>query len=334
MIPERPGSALVVKTLLILAALAGWGAGPLWATEMILPPEDLDLVGELRYIDAHQEDTLLDIARRYGVGRDEIVNANPEVDPWLPGKGTRILLPTRYVLPNVPRQGLVVNLPEMRLFYFPPAAAGRPRRLITYPVSVGRMDWKTPLGVTRIIAKQADPVWRPPASVRREHAEQGDEILPEVVPAGPDNPLGQYALRLGVPGYLIHGTNKPFGIGMRVTHGCMRLYPEDIESLFREIAVNTQVNLVNEPVKLGWLADTLFVEVHSPLDEDRELREHLLRYTLELIYTEHARHPFVLDGAALKQAVKQHLGIPVAISRNPTFEASTRPARDAYRQGS
>jgi L,D-transpeptidase ErfK/SrfK len=297
---------------------------------MILPPEDLDLVGELHSIEAHHEDTLLDIARRYGVGRDEIVNANPAVDPWLPGEGTRVLVPTRYILPNVPREGLVVNLPEMRLFYFPSVAKGQLRRLITYPVSVGRMDWKTPLGVTRIVAKQADPAWRPPASVRREHVDQGDEPLPEVVPAGPDNPLGKYALRLAVPGYLIHGTNKPFGIGMRVTHGCMRLYPEDIDKLFHEISVNTKVTLVNEPVKLGWLADTLFVEIHPPLEEDKDLSEHLLRYTLELIYAEHERRPFVLDGAALKHAVEQHLGIPVPVSRNPTFEASTRPSRVAY----
>jgi len=321
MIFERLHSVFLVKGLVILTALIGWGGGTSWATEMVLPPGDLDLVGELRYTESSQEDTLLDIARRYGVGRDEIVNANPKVDPWLPGEGTQVLLPIRYILPNVPREGLVVNLPEMRMFYFPPAVAGRPRRLITYPVSVGRMDWKTPLGITRILAKQANPVWRPPASVRREHLEQGDDPLPEMVPAGPDNPLGQYALRLAIPGYLMHGTNKPFGIGMRVTHGCMRLYPEDIERLFREVAVNTQVNLVNEPVKLGWLADTLFVEVHPPLEEDTELQAHLLRYTLGLIHTERERRPFVLDGMALRQAVEQRLGIPVPVTQGPTLGA-------------
>jgi L,D-transpeptidase ErfK/SrfK len=152
--------------------------------------------------------------------------------------------------------------------------------------------------------------------VRLEAQETGRE-LPEVVPAGPDNPLGKYAMRLGVPGYLIHGTNKPYGLGMRVTHGCIRLYPEDIESLFDQVAVSTPVHIVNQPIKLGWLAGTLFMEVHPPLEEDVERRENLLRSALELVHVERDRRHFVLDGEALKRAVQEQLGIPVPISRPP-----------------
>ena len=284
------------------------------ADEWVMPHADLDLIGSIRYTEARHEDTLLDIARRNDLGRDEIVNANPQVDPWLPGEGTAILLPTRYILPDAPREGIVLNVPEMRLFYFPPPKRGEARRMITHPISIGRMDWNTPLGTTRIIAKQTDPVWRPPESIRLEAREDGRE-LPEVVPAGPENPLGRYAMRLGVPGYLIHSTNKPAGVGMRVTHGCVRMFPEDIEALFQKVHVGTQVHIVNQPVKLGWLADTLFVEIHPPLEEDSELREDLLRHTLGLIHAERAKRPFVLDGAALKQALDQRLGIPVAITR-------------------
>ena len=284
---------------------------------MVLPPADLDLVGEVRHTRAEHADTLLDIARRHGLGRDEIVLANPGVDPWLPGEGTPVLLPTRYILPDAPREGVVLNLPEMRLYFFPRAKPNEARRMITHPVSIGRMDWKTPLGATRVVAKQKDPVWRPPKSLREEAAADGRE-LPEVVPAGPDNPLGGYALRLGIPGYLIHNTNKPYGLGMRVTHGCVRMYPEDIEQLFAQLPVNTKVHILNQPIKLGWLADTLFIEVHPPLEEDEEMRVNLLRSALDLIHAERDERPFVLDGSALKRVVEEQLGVPVPITRDET----------------
>jgi L,D-transpeptidase ErfK/SrfK len=288
------------------------------ATELIMPPTDVDLIGEIRYVKARHEDTLLDIARYFDLGKNEITNANPGVDTWLPGEGKRILLPTRFVLPDVPREGLVLNLPEMRLYYFPPARRGQFRYMYTHPISIGRMDWKTPLGKSRIVAKVKDPEWRPPKSIQQEAVEKG-EALPDVVPAGPDNPLGRYAMRLGVPGYLIHSTNKPYGLGMRVSHGCIRMYPEDIERLFDRVQVNTPVHIIDEPVKLGWLADTLFVEVHPPLEEDEERQRDLMRSTLELIHRERELRPFVLDGPALKWAVQEQLGIPVPVSKSGLF---------------
>ena len=251
--------------LLLLAVLAQFSP-TISAATLPLAAEG-DLVGTYAEATAGHDDTLIDIARRTGLGYEEIVNANPGVDPWLPGEGTIVRLPLRRVLPDAPREGIVVNLPEHRLYYFPPPKAGEVRSVVTFPVSIGKMDWSTPLGLTRIAAKVKDPAWYPPESVRAEHAQRGD-ILPKVVPAGPDNPLGQFMMRLAIPGggYLIHGTNRPAGVGMQVTHGCMRLFPEDIEELFHMVPVETPVRIVNQPHKVGWADGRLYVEVHPPLE--------------------------------------------------------------------
>jgi L,D-transpeptidase ErfK/SrfK len=203
-----------------------------------LPPPGNDVVGAVTTIEARQEDTLIDIGRRHGLGYEEIVRANPDVDVWLPGEGTRIVLPTRFVLPPGPRHGLVLNLPEYRLYYFPEPEPGKPALVMTYPISIGRMDWATPLGKTRVVSKVVKPSWYPPESVRKEHAADG-RPLPRVVPPGPDNPLGAFAMRLGLPGYLIHGTNRPAGVGMRVSHGCIRMFPEVIGCSWRRTAHST-----------------------------------------------------------------------------------------------
>jgi len=230
-----------------------------------LPPEGNDVVGALTIVTARADDTLLDIARRHGLGYEDIVRANPDVDTWLPGEGTAVTLPTRYVLPHGSRNGVVLNLAEYRLYYYPTPEEGQPAVVMTYPISIGRMDWETPLGRTTIISKVKDPAWYPPASIRAEHAADGDP-LPRIVPAGPQNPLGKYAMRLGLPGYLIHGTNRPAGVGMRVTHGCIRMFPEDIDYLFGRVDISTAVRIINEPVKMGWNGDELVVEVHRTLE--------------------------------------------------------------------
>ena len=234
------------------------------ATAAELPlSADSQVVGENATIVAEHRDTFVALARRYDLGFEEIVRANPDVDPWLPGEGTEVVLPTQFVLPNAPRSGIVINLPELRLYYFPDGEEGR---LITHPISIGRMDWGTPLGLTAIQSKATNPTWYPPQSIRDEHAAE-NRPLPAVVPPGPDNPLGSHALRLSLPGYLIHGTNKPSGVGMRVTHGCIRMFPEDIEALFDSVPVGTSVRIVNQPVKLGHHESALYVEAHPPLPE-------------------------------------------------------------------
>lgn len=306
----------------LLCALFCAAPAGLSAETLPLPPDDVDLIGQVRVIEALHEDTLLDIARRSHLGHDEIVIANPAVDRWLPGEGTQVVLPTRYVLPAAERTGLVLNVPEMRIYFFPPAKNNEPRVVRTYPVSVGRMDWSTPLGKATVASKQKDPAWRPPKSIREEAAARG-EILPEIVPPGPNNPLGQYALRLSVPGYLIHGTDKPWGIGMRVTHGCLRLYPEDSEAIYHDVPVGTQVQIVNQPVKVGWATGTLYMEVHPPLDEDIARKNTLMNIALDVLDSALLKHRVPVSGSAIKRAVLEQTGMPVPISRNAVVETAT-----------
>jgi L,D-transpeptidase ErfK/SrfK len=230
-----------------------------------LPPVGYDVIGAVSTVTARHEDTLVDVARRHGLGYQDIVRANPDVNVWLPGEGTEIVLPTQYILPPGPRKGVVLNLAEYRLYYYPQPKDGETAYVLTYPISIGRMDWETPLGNTTVISKVQNPSWYVPKSVLEEHAAEG-RPLPRVVPPGPDNPLGKYAMRLGLPGYLIHGTNRPAGVGMRVTHGCVRMFPEDIEFLFGKIDLQTPVRIINEPVKMGWAGDELVMEVHPVLE--------------------------------------------------------------------
>lgn len=431
-----PRNFLLAVQVTLLVVFSGFTPGH--AENFSLPQAGDDLIGEIRHTKARQEDTLIDIARRFSVGQDEMVMANQNVDRWLPKAGTDVLIPQEYILPDAPRAGVVVNIPEMRLYYFPikvrpapvkpqkvkkaaapvckpltqtapsktgakPAAtngkmvapksatsaktpakaapasksassaAGKgsaPKtasvkapvcqpstaskneptpvaaapaaefdaamgQVITYPVSMGRMDWRTPLGMTRVVDKQKDPSWTPPASIKREHAAKGDP-LPDVVPPGPDNPLGKYAMRLGVSGYLIHGTDaaKADGIGMRVTHGCMRMYNEDVAKLFPLIPVGAPVYLVNQPVKLGWKNGWLYMEVSQPLDEDAGVRGHdpdenvskaqldredaqRSRYLLKIAMAEidkmRAKTGAVINMDKVRKAIDKPTGIPLVI---------------------
>jgi len=268
------------KGILHLAALV-LAISPVYAEVFELPPEGYDVIGSVATISARYEDTLVDIARRHGLGYYDLVHANPDVDVWLPGEGTEIVLPSRFVLPPGPRTGLVLNLAEYRMYYFPEAEEGKPAYVYTYPMSIGRMDWETPLGNTKIVAMAKNPAWYPPQSVRDEHAAEGDP-LPRVVKPGPQNPLGTRALRLGLPGYLIHGTNRPAGVGMRVSHGCVRMFPEDIEFLFERIRVNTPVRIINAPVKIGWDGEALVAEVHPLLESPPPLLEESVEHIEQL----------------------------------------------------
>lgn len=296
-----------------LLALSLWPACSPAATYP-LPPEGDSVFGELQYVTARYEDTLLDIGRRYGVGYEEMVAANRGVDVWLPGEGTRVTIPSLFVLPDAPRTGVVINLAEHRLYYFPPAKPGETPMVKTYPVSVGRMDWTTPLGLTQIVHKRTRPTWYPPESVRREHAAEG-RPLPRAVPPGPDNPLGNYAMRLGIPGgaYLIHGTNRPSGVGMQVTHGCIRMFPEDIEELYHLVPVGTPVRIVHQPTKMGWRAGELYVEVHPPLEGQVDAEAHSLTQLTRVLVTATQDRPVPIDWARAERAFHTATGIPEPI---------------------
>ena len=285
---SRLATRLLLSALLLLAACstrppatapiaAPLVVAPLPPVPMLQAPLDThrfeidagdDVLGTLQRVIASRDDTLPDIARRFNVGYEEIVRVNPGVDPWLPGEGRQIIVPTRFVLPNAPREGVVINIAAMRLFYFAPAVAGRKQVVYTHPIGIGKVGWSTPEGRTRITGRQKNPVWVPPASVRKEHLANG-ERLPATVPAGPDNPLGRYKFTLGWPSYLIHGTNKPYGVGLRSSHGCIRLYPEDIEALYELIPVGTTVQVVNQPFVLGWHDARLQLQAFNVLEDDR-----------------------------------------------------------------
>lgn len=264
---------MIQRLLIIAASIAATSSG--YAAIFELPPEGQDVVGEISMVVATYDDTLVDIARRHGLGYQDIVRANPNVNVWVPGEGTAVILPIRFVLPPGPRTGLVLNLAEYRMYYYPQPKAGEPAKVHTYPMSIGRMDWETPLGLTQITAMAKNPAWYPPQSVRDEHAADGDP-LPRIVPPGPENPLGTRALRLGIPGYLIHGTNRPAGVGMRVSHGCIRMFPEDVEFLFERIQVKTAVRIIDMPAKMGWDGEALVAEVHPLLEVPQPLVEESL----------------------------------------------------------
>jgi L,D-transpeptidase ErfK/SrfK len=238
------------------------------ATVYTMGKPDETVVGQDQTITTVYEDTLYDLAAKYSLGSEEIIRVNPSVDPWLPGAGKELVVPGRHILPPGPHEGIVVNLPEHRLYYYPKPKRGGPIEVISYPVSIGKMDWRTPLGLTHVTQKIKDPVWYPPESVRKEHAQSGDPLPPGPVKAGPDNPLGQFAMRLaaGNGTYLIHGTNNPIAVGLAVTHGCIRMYPVDVAALFPLIPVGTPVRLINEPVKVAWIDGELLLEAHPPVD--------------------------------------------------------------------
>jgi L,D-transpeptidase ErfK/SrfK len=239
---------------LCAAAALVIGAAPAAAAEYALATGARAVAGP--------NDNLLDLARHYDLGYTQLIAANPGIDPWRPGAGRAIVIPAFYLLPDAPRRGIVVNLAAHRLFYFPRGGG----RVETFPVGVAVPEIAARLGQTRIVAKLAHPSWYPPASIRAERPE-----LPAAIPPGPDNPLGAYALALGWPRYLIHGTNKPDGVGRNVSHGCLHLYPEDIARLYREVPVGTPVRVVDQAAQVQWIGDTLFVAVHPSKDEAERL---------------------------------------------------------------
>lgn len=272
-------------------------------------PETGDVIGE-RYtvVVEDPKQTLIDIARRHNIGYEEIRMANPGVSLWVPGAGTEVVIPAQYILPPAPREGVVVNLSELRLYYYP---ADKPGIVETYPVSVGREEFATPVGITRTTVKVKDPAWAPPASMRREAAERG-EPAPSVVPPGPQNPLGEHAILLAMPSYLIHGTNRPDGVGMRVSRGCIRMYPEDIKSLYERLPSGTQVNLMDAPFKAGFAADgTLFVQSFPQLEENVEGFEPLLN-ALERV-TELTDSDVEIDAERIQRAVEAPDGQFIAL---------------------
>ncbi|HWK50990.1 MAG TPA: L,D-transpeptidase family protein, partial [Steroidobacter sp.] len=321
---------------------------PLATHKFRFDPAHDEVVGQVQITHVQGEDTLSDIARRFNVGYEEILRANPGVDPWLPGVGREIVVPTQFVLPDAPRDGLVVNLAQLRVYYFPKPAKLKKgevddgmRTVITHPIGIGKIGWQTPEGSTKVTAKQKNPTWTPPLSVRKEHKEAGDP-LPARVPPGPDNPLGAYKMTLGWPSYLIHGTNKPYGVGMRSSHGCIRFYPEDIAELYEQIPVGTKVTVVNQPFVFGWQKDAMYVQVFPVLEDDE--REHpkgaeelLTAGINDKLSQKLQQHGAAVDLELLNQIIAQPRGIAMPVSRRnvtvETYLANARHVENRVPQG-
>lgn len=277
-----------------------------------LPPPQEQLIGSVQEVTANEGATLVEIARLFNLGIEEIRLANTNVDMWLPD-GQQITLPGKMILPDAPRQGIVVNLAEMRLYYFPEPVTNEPAQVITFPISIGRTAWGTPLKTTQVVAKLKNPVWYPPLSIRNEHAELGKPLAVKIEP-GPDNPLGEYALKLGLGGgYLIHGTNRPSGIGLKVTHGCLRLYPEDIKTIYEQAPLGTAVHIVNQPYKAGWSQQKLFLEAH-PDPSGKQSQYYLTDAVRVLVKATRNKTDHVIDWKKVIATVRAANGIPAKVS--------------------
>jgi len=295
-----------------------WQWRILFAMLAALVPDDAagragdDLVGKITYHRIQEDETLLEIARLHDLGYVELLAANPGIDPWLPKPDRTLLLPTAHLLPTAQREGIVINLPEFRLYYF----ADGPGRVDTYPIGIGREGWSTPTGTTAITRKREAPTWVPPASIREVRPD-----LPAAVPPGPDNPLGDYALSLGWAGYVIHGTNKPYGIGRRVSSGCIRLYPEDIQALFESVAAGLRVTVVDQPLKVGWSDGQLYIEVHPDTDQADQL-EKTGRFApapipghVELITEAAGDQADRIAWPVVERAIETRRGIPIRVTQ-------------------
>ncbi|MGQ9427000.1 L,D-transpeptidase family protein [Gilvimarinus sp. F26214L] len=276
------------------------------------------LVGQASIAVVGADDTLMDIARLYGVGHHAIRRANPDLDPWLPGEGSEVVIPSLHLLPDAPREGLVLNRSEMRLYYFHRDGASDAAMVTTFPVGIGRTDRQTPLGRGKVTMKLHQPAWYPTANVRADYAARGKSLAP-MIPPGPDNPLGEWAMVLDIPGFLIHGTNRPDGVGMLVSQGCVRLYPENIEELVQAVPVGTPVTVVDQAVKVALVEGELMVEVHprvypddGPPQPGREQR--LLHRIMTLLERRGNELKGEVDWEAVSQVARRADGIPTVVS--------------------
>jgi L,D-transpeptidase ErfK/SrfK len=300
----------VLGAPLLLGACAGDVREPVVAHSFALTSDQV-AVGALGIYVTREEDTLLDIARQFDLGYTQLVTANQGIDPWRPGGGRRITVPSLYLLPEGARRGIVINLVQNRLYYFAPGGG----TVETHPIGVGVQGRSTPIGTTHIVAKRTHPTWIPPPSIRRERPK-----LPAVVSPGADNPLGDYAFQLGWPSYLIHGTNKPDGIGRNVSHGCIQLYPEDVERLFGEVAVGTPVRVVNEEVQTAWIGGDLYLAVYptkeqaDQLDVNETMKPVLPPRLKRRVAAAAGDRAAAVDWEVVERAGRDRTGVPVRVT--------------------
>ncbi len=301
-----------------------------------LPADGSNIVGQIRVVTDDSRNTLLDIARHYDLGYNEITAANPGVSVWLPGAGSRIVVPTEFILPARPWVGIVVNIPQRRLYYFPRPKANERPTVVTFPIGISRPGWSTPLGKTRIIAKFKDPSWIVPKDIQQEHRSEGEADFPDYFPPGPNNPMGMLAMETGFAQIFIHGTNRPWGVGMRVSHGCMHLYPENAGYLFPRVPVGTPVRIIDQPVMVGERGRLLYLSASEPVAGYPD-KDSLLIRAMDAVIRYKSEHKGALpkiDWERVRQAVDAQRIVPVPVSVGaPSLDhliASIKPVRYAY----
>lgn len=297
------------KPIFLIGILWGMSLVSFGATFPLPDGSNNHLVGEPR-VEALKENQSLDVfARSHDIGYYEILEANPRVNPLRPRPGMQLVVPSQYILPDAPREAVVINLAELRMYFYPKEG----NEVVTQPIGIGRPGWDTPVGVTAIKDMREHPYWRAPASVKEDMARRGI-IIPDLTPPGPDNPLGDYAMRLNLTGYVVHGTNVALGAGRRVSAGCIRMDPPDIEYLFKHVEVGTPVHIVNQPFKAGWLNNQLYLEAHRPLVEQRKLYNGQYRAAVKEVITKATQGRKVdVDWPAVEKIVKAQSGVPGVI---------------------
>ncbi len=275
-----------------------------FALTFTLPP-DGNIVGSIQTTIVTENSSLSQIGRKFDVGLYEMIEANPHLDPWQPQPGSLAIIPTRFIVPDIHSDELVLNLAEMRIYYLHTDQ----KTITTHPIGIGAKGGAaTPLAQGKIIDKKEQPIWTPPQSIRLMHLQQGN-VLPEKVLPGPENPLGEYALRLSIPAYMIHGTNRPAGVGVRSSSGCIRLFPEDIKTLFYKVRIGTRVTIIHVPYKIGHLAKNIFLEAHNPLSEPYYQRGFNIQ---SLIASPHTKDTN-LNWHKISSIIEQAHGYPVLV---------------------
>lgn len=312
-----------LRSLAFSAVLCGVSFG---AVPIALAGYERNDIGSLIEYSAKYEDTFIHLARRNGLGFVEMRAANPGIDPWIPGSGTKLIIPTHHLLPDAPRKDVVINLPEMRIYAY---INGNDAPL-SFPIGVGREGLSTPLGKTTIVRKTDGPIWRPTDRMRKL-----DPKLPVEVPQGPENPMGTHALYLGWAQYAIHGTNKPYGIGRRSSSGCIRMYPEDIKTFYSRIPVGMQVNVVNQPLKLAWIGDDLYLEAHPDMDQTIQMEEagaieqqKMSEADMNLILRKVGPYQEYLNWPKIRTAIRERRGYPIVIASVPESKRGSVVAED------
>jgi len=275
-----------------------------------IPSNGNDLVGKLSMAQVESGDTVNTIRQRYEISYNVLIDANPQINFRKFSVGQEILIPSEYVLPRY-RNGIVINTAELRLYYFTRDG----HHVLTYPVAVGRQNWRTPSIITKIVDKKPNPTWYVPESIRGYMLEKTGRLLPDFIPPGPDNPLGKYALYLAKHGYLIHGTNQPDSVGTYASSGCIRMASDAIETLFNAVPIGTPVYLINHANKAGWKGDILYLESHEPISHREKPSELNTFSPKDAIIEAASKHPAEVDWNIIRKVADQHTGIPTPIGK-------------------